>query len=257
MSQIDILSTLNGRGIDTGAVVTVTGNKTLDASALNKIIYCSGFSSDGTVVLPPVSASKGKGLVVCIDGGMNALATLDGNASETINGAASRVMWKHEVAELWCNGSEWKKVGGLTMPMSAGIYLSANQTFAASATWDLTTINLDTSMFTPSVYSMVDTANKRLVIPRTSRYTAVASLRSNDNNSSNHTILLDAVDLQQWQNTPASSYNAMIAVNPGLSKTAGSFMYMKVAYSTGSYSTTVLTPAAHLTFLKIVEDPQW
>lgn len=167
MSGIDILNSLQDRGIDFGSSVVITGTATLDASAMGKVIVCSGTSADYTVGLPAASESKGKRVVLLMDSALTKLVTLDGNSSETIDGAASRVMWAGESAELWSDGVSWKKVSGKSLPMSGIVrMLLATTPSIPSNTW--TTVPWDSVVHDPC--SLWDSVNYCYTLKRGGLY---------------------------------------------------------------------------------------
>jgi hypothetical protein len=85
------------------------------------------------------------------------LVTLDGNASETIDGALTRIMWANESAILYCDGSTWTKIGGKSIPMVAGMGMNGNKSFDVAKT-----------LLSPA--AMTDTTNHRIQILRTGIY---------------------------------------------------------------------------------------
>jgi hypothetical protein len=84
----------------------VNANATLDLTHRNIWVDASGGAI--TIALPPASSSAG--LVYDIlkaDGSANAV-TIDGNASETINGATTKVLSnQYSSVTIICNGSGW------------------------------------------------------------------------------------------------------------------------------------------------------
>lgn len=144
--------------------VLVTGAVT---ATISRMHACSGTTADYTVTLPPVSGNDGKSIGFRMVPGLTKLVTIDGNASETIDGALSRVMWAGETAILYCDGSNWFKIAGRSIPMQCTMFLSAVQQPVAHVT--TTKVNLDTS-YSDNTGLMADTTNKRIVIKRTSNY---------------------------------------------------------------------------------------
>ncbi|MGJ0510257.1 MAG: hypothetical protein ACR652_24695 [Methylocystis sp.] len=85
---------------------TVTAAATLQLT--DYLVACDATSAGFTLSLPPVIQAKGMTfLVVKVDSSANAV-TLDGNGSETINGATTQALsaqWAQ--AQLYCDGSQW------------------------------------------------------------------------------------------------------------------------------------------------------
>jgi len=72
------------------------------------VIAATGGAGGITLTLPAVASSQYKFYcVVKVDAGAGAV-TLDGNASETINGATTYALSaQYDAVILWCDGSEW------------------------------------------------------------------------------------------------------------------------------------------------------
>ncbi len=123
-------------------------------------------SGNQTNALPAVSGNTGKFIGIRITSDTTELVTIDGDGSETIDGASTRVMWALETAILMCDGTGWAKVAGRSIPMIATLTLSADQTGVAENT--NTKVLLDTA--TTDSVGMCDTGNNRIAIYRTGRY---------------------------------------------------------------------------------------
>lgn len=149
------------------SVVSVTGAVTLGDTAFGKLHQCTGTSADYTVILPAVSGNSGKIISFQMSTALTKLVTIDGNGSETIDGATTRVMWAGETAVLYCDGTAWTKVGGKTIPMIAGQSVSATQSVATATATKKT---LGSSIASNCPASMNDTANSKIVIARASSY---------------------------------------------------------------------------------------
>ena len=155
-------------GVFGSDVVSITGGTTLTSSAVGRMHHCTGTSADYTVTLPAASGNAGKliGFRMGSAAGLTKLVTLDGNASETIDGALTRVMFSQETALLFCDGSNWFKISGRTRPMIGLAAPSANTTVPTGGN---TRINLNTSVI-DTCGAMCDTANNEIVIRRPGQY---------------------------------------------------------------------------------------
>lgn len=147
------------------AEVAVTGGTTLTDTAFGKMHVCSGTSADYTVGLPAASGNAGKFIGFRMAAALTKLVTLDGDGAETIDGAASRILWAEESAILMCDGGGWIKIAGKSRPMTCRVRVSASQFIPANtgAQLQLNTVVQDDA-------GMADTSNYRLRIPRTSRW---------------------------------------------------------------------------------------
>jgi hypothetical protein len=99
-------------------VLSITGTAT---ATMGRMHLCTGTSADYTVTLPATSGNAGKfiGLRMGTSSALTKLVTVDGNASELIDEALTRVMFANESAILMSDGSAWIKIGGRTIQMIA------------------------------------------------------------------------------------------------------------------------------------------
>lgn len=149
---------------------SITGTATAVIGRLN---VCSGTSADYTVTLPAVSGNAGRYIGFRMASGLTKLVTLDGNASETIDGALTRVMRAQETALLYCDGTTWTKMAGKTIPFKLVLQrssVSGDQEFS-STTW--TACQTPETMFGDA--AMYDSTNHRIKILRNGTYTCSGS----------------------------------------------------------------------------------
>lgn len=160
----DLLSKLVSSEISVTGVVTAT---------IGRMHVCSGTSADYTVTLPAASGNAGKLIGFRMAAGLTKLVTLDGNASETIDGALTRIMWAEESCILLCDGSTWFKIAGKSRPMFCVMRLGANQTGIVTGT--LTTIALDTTD-ADNTGMMANSGSNRIEVKRPGAYQPVGTL---------------------------------------------------------------------------------
>lgn len=101
----------------TASEVSITGATT---ATISKQHVVTGTSADYTITLPAASGNSGKFLSFRFGPALTDLSkviTLDGNASETIDGSVIRLCWAGESCILYCDGSNWFKIAGKTIPM--------------------------------------------------------------------------------------------------------------------------------------------
>ena len=99
---------------------------------------------------------------------LNALVTIKQYNNETIDGTSSRILWANEAAILYCDGSNWTKVGGKTLPMVGSAQrANSNYNIANAQTWYF--VPMDTFSF-GSVPNFYDTTNGRFTIQRPGVY---------------------------------------------------------------------------------------
>lgn len=148
--------------------IAVTGATT---ATIGRRHVCSGTSADYTVTLPAVAGNAGRRIWFAMASGLTKLVTLDGDGSETIDGATTRVMWANEDCELYCDGTTWRKVAGKTIPMFAIANRSASDKTGISASTS-TDIEMDTLV--GGLTAMWDSGNGRIKVVRPGTYSVVA-----------------------------------------------------------------------------------
>ena len=97
-----------------GKTTSLTGAGNLVIETLN---ICSG-TAPYTVTLPNPSGNAGKRLGILITASLAGMIKVNQFAAETIDGAAARYMWQYESAILYCDGTNWFKVGGKSIGLT-------------------------------------------------------------------------------------------------------------------------------------------
>lgn len=141
------------------AEISVTGATT---ATIGKMHVCSGTTANYTLTLPAASGNAGKILGVRMSPALTKLVTLDGNASEAIDGATTRIMWAEESAILLCDGSNWFKIAGKSVPMRARLSRATDESTINAATWTRCTMTAQEYGTT----HLWDSGNGRITIPR-------------------------------------------------------------------------------------------
>jgi len=159
----------------TGPEIAITGATTATVGQMHACAD-AGPPANYTLTLPAASGCGGRLLGVRLVPSMTKLVTLDGNGSETIDGALTRVMWAGESAILYCNGSGWVKVAGKTLPMTCQMAPSTTSSVSAAT---YTKLNLNTVLI-DNTGLMADTGNGRISVPRTSTYAVTTVVRGNN-----------------------------------------------------------------------------
>ncbi len=138
-------------------------------------------AADKTLTLPEITAADyGKMLVVEIAAATTMLITIDGYAAQVIDGAATRVMWASEVAQLVATANGWTKVGGKSIPMVATLTQGADQIFNTSTNTllEFNTITVDRS---PPAMRDNSAANYKLACLRDGSYIVTAAVEYSGN----------------------------------------------------------------------------
>jgi hypothetical protein len=121
---VDFLATLSSAEISVTTTTTAT---------ISRLHICSGTTSNYTVTLPAASGNAGKLISFRMSLALTKLVTIDGNSSETIDGATTRIMWAGETCTLFCDGSNWFKLFGRSIPMVCTMRRTSNQSTTALA----------------------------------------------------------------------------------------------------------------------------
>lgn len=156
----------------TAAEIAITTTAT---ATIGRMHVCSGTTANYTVTLPAVSGNADKFIGFRMAPGLTKFVTIDGDGTETIDGALSRVMWANETCELFCDGVTWTKVAGKSIPFFVEVSRGSTLSTASSA---FTKITLPT--VGSDVAGIWDSGNDWIVIPRAGRYAFDAKYRLDD-----------------------------------------------------------------------------
>lgn len=233
--------------------IAVTGATT---ATIDRMHYCTGTSADYTVTLPAASGNAGRRLWFRMAplASLSKLVTLDGNASETIDGATTRVMWAGETAELWCDGSNWFKRAGRSIPMIAAAGKNSNTTVSTATA---TKIGVNTSL-TDNTGSVVNTGSTRLDVKRAGIYEIVAQLTADTSaitasqvrvHKNGSFLFNNATDLPAASGEQAIGYYTLAA---------GDYLELYAHHSTGSNRTYYgAVGGENSCSIAVAEQPQW
>jgi len=244
----DWLSTL----LNTEVSITTTATATI-----SKQHVCSGTSY--TVTLPAASGNGGKFLALRITA--TGLITVDGNGSETIDGALTRVMWAGESCMLYCDGSNWFKTAGKTIPMICVMYRntdSINSVNGAITNAGINTTTVDNTGL------MANTGSNKMTIKRAGYYIHAGKLVM----SNSSTIIGNAQVLVQNASTIVaagiasllSSSNGFFTIStaPALLAAAADDITINYIHDAAGGSTApVIIGGAAYTSLSLTEVPTW
>lgn len=245
--------------IDWANPVAVTDTATL---TIGKHHVVTVTSADKTLTLPAVSGNAGKLISIEIAADTTKLITIDGNSSETIDGATTRIMWAKETATLLCNGTSWTKIAGKTIPMVCTLYLNDTaQLFNADTN---TKISLNAAM-SGGCSLMANTGNSRIDIVRPGLYNVKTCVTFNNNNATagvsralgaiNGTVAANGLWIASYR---VASYQSTPFNEMPMSLSAGDYVELYGAFSGGSFSTSSIYKNAYpFTHLTVKENPNW
>lgn len=236
--------------------VSITGTAT---ATIGRMHICSGTSANYTVTLPAASGNAGKLIGLRMSPSLTKLVTIDGNASEAIDGALTRVMWANEVAILLCDGTSWTKIAGKTVPMACTMYLNAAQTNFTSGA--VTNVALDT-VDNNNTGSMGNAGSNRIDILRGSVYSI--SGKAQRAGAFNSAAVPRWLVLLYVNNAQATSAEVPGVLNgyptPYIERTqslsAGDYVDMRI-YQDSGVTQGCVNGAGKETQIGVVEVPQW
>lgn len=161
------------------AAISITTTATLTISRWH---LCTGTSANYTVTMPAASGNADKfvGIIMGAPAALNRLITIDGNGSETLDGALTRVGWANEVYVYHCDGSNWQRAAGKVIPMFCGVARGSTQSGVTQATDIKVNINsVITGLDNTSVLAagMADTSGFKINILRTGLYMVCPNVR--------------------------------------------------------------------------------
>lgn len=253
INSLDPLSQLASSTI----AISTTYNMTSANFGRNHV--CSGTTGNYTVTLPAVSGNDGKFINIMMSPSLTKLVTIARNASDLIDGATSRVMWANETACLFCNGTNWVKVYGKSIPMSCLMY----RTTAAlniPGNGVMTAIPVDAVSSDPTGL-MTDLGNGQILIARTGTYNVLGNVYLAMNGAGSATYILVQVGKNGVQtflaNTNAAGAGSAqpIPVLGVASLTAGNALTL--ASQQGSGQNAVVQTGSSSTFLSVQEFVTW
>ena len=170
-----LLAQLAGNLLLGAGEISVTGETT---ATIGRMHVCSGTAADYNVFLPTPAGNAGKLIGFRMSPLLTKFVTLigtgePGTGTGSIDHAASRTMWTSEAAILYCDGADWFKVAGKTIPMTATAAPSGNTSIAGSLA--STKISLNTVVSDPS--GLVDTGTGAIIARRDGTLEVTSSVR--------------------------------------------------------------------------------
>ena len=153
-------------GVSYAAAVSISAATVLTSAAFGNLHVISGTSADYAITLP--AASAGKCIQFKVAASATRLFTLN-PGSATIDLASSRILAANDTCTLYCDGTNWLKVDGHTVPLHASSNITTAQSLAYQ-TWE--TMAFTTAGPTNAPAAMTDLTNKKLVCLRSGIYRA-------------------------------------------------------------------------------------
>lgn len=240
-----------------GSNIAITGAYTMGSNSFGNLHFCSGTTADYTLTLPAVSGNTGRIVTIQMSNTLTKLVTVDGNGSEMIDGALTRIMWANESCVLYCDGTAWRKVGGRSIPMVGAITPSATQTISNNTDTKRTGMNT-TFGADNGVPGMSDTTNSRVVIQRPSKYRVGGAWRiSNIGSGANMEVRLYISGAEYFINSRVNAtgdWPVLQVFSTYAHTTTGEYWELYCKHFVGSNQTAFNSQD---TFLLVEEIPQW
>ena len=220
------------------AVATITADTTLDGT--HHTVLCNNSAADITVTLPPAASHTGRIYKVKKINVATKLVTIDGSAAETIDGAATLVLYiQYDYVQIQSNGSNWHVVADGRRAHSGKMRRTAAQSInSATATkiaWD--NEDLDYGGIADSV------TNDRFDIKRSGRYAVHAAWQSSGSPTVHQCwIYINGVAIANSVFTDATAGSTFSnEVSALLDLVAGDYLEFYVYQNTGSAQNTITT----------------
>ncbi len=246
----------------TSSEVSVTTTAT---ATISKQHLVSGTTSNYTVTLPAASGNTGKFISFRISTSATKLFTIDGNASETIDGALTRIMWAGESATLYCDGSNWFKISGKSKPTQCKIYYT---TTPAASIADATVVQTPFNSTTiDNTGLMADLTNDRVNVIRPGQYIINAQITYSGAANASTGVSANSLNTQTRINkngslianssiyvaSGATSYPAILSVTVDVAANSTDY------YTTHAYQTSGATQYFYINenLLEVTEIPSW
>lgn len=219
--------------------------------------------ADYTVDLPAISGNTGLMISFAVEKDATKLITLDADGTETIDGTTTRTLWAKESCILYCDGSEWVKIAGKSIPMSFAAHSNASQTGITSGTE--TTVNLNAEIF--DVGGVFDPSTYKATIRRAAKWSLHGTVRIAPSSGTALTategsIKIDggvSVVMGTATGVSGASNGVFTSVISGIvSLTAGNALILR-GYATGGGTITLVGHSTNtaLTTMRGVEICEW
>jgi hypothetical protein len=168
-SPVSTLDVQGSLGLKTTAITSAT---TLDNT--HNIVLASDASGSFTITLPAAASNTGRTYYIKKTNSSANAITLDGNASETIDGATTLVLYvQYDAVRIVCDGSNWFVINDELKPHNCKLTRAAAQSIS-NTTW--TSIAFDGEDY--DIGSIGDyTTNDRVDIRRAGKYMVIAFSR--------------------------------------------------------------------------------
>lgn len=238
------------------ALATHAAAVTLATSDLGKTHVCT-VTSAYTVTLPAASAASGHTITIVVTAASTQLLTLAAAGTDTIDGAATRILWAGENALLYSDGTTWTKISGQTIPMFCNMFENATQSIP-TATYTKVTLG---ATATDNTGLMASITSSRINVLRTARYLVVATISFEtlpaastlETSYYKNGSFLNAAEVF---NGSTSSWNVIQCIDT-TALTIGDYIEVYAYQGSGSNVTIYGSAANDGSSLKLLEIPAW
>ncbi len=218
-------------------VTTKTANYTLVST--DDVVLADTTSTAITLTLPAAASNTGKQFIIVKTNSGTNLVTLDGNASETINGQTTLKMGaQYASIKIISNGTNWL-ISSDKNPIRVRYTTNTAQsiTNATNTLIDFEDLSIDT-------HNAVTVGIWLFTAPETATYSVYAAIATNESvwaageqislELHKNGALYSYLDLVEIQTTPTGAYFMVIKGSDIVSLTAGDTLQIRVEQSSGS-----------------------
>ena len=236
--------------------ISITPGGALSATNVGRVNIFSG-SSSYSVTLPSAAANANKFIRLQMASGLTltGLVTIAGNGSDKIDGAASRIMWANEVATLFCDGTNWTKISGKSVPMTC---LMTRQAAFTIPTATDQTIPLDTATIDNTGLMADPSTNKRINIQRPGLYFVDGGAGFGGIGPSSPTqiaVKVGTTTIAQTGLNNSGTGNVVLNSSTYYQFTSGQYVIISVYQATGGNVPLLLS--GNINFVAVSEVLQW
>jgi hypothetical protein len=246
------VSTLDVQGSLGFETTSITGTTTLNQT--HNVVLASDATGSFSITLPAAASNTGKTYYIKKTNSSANTITIDGNASETIDGATTLVLYvQYDAVRIVCDGSNWHVISDELKPHKCRLRRAAAQSCANNV---YTTIAWDAEDFDDGSIGDI-TTNDRVDIRRAGKYLVSCSWRTTNVIPNGYFIdsyiLLNGVyqsSSQDWaSNTNVSVSNSVITT---LNCVAGDYIEFEVFHQSG-YSINTNTALVSQPKMSVIE----
>lgn len=235
----------------------ITGAITLTKSSFGIVNICSGSSANYTIDLPDPTDNAGKTISFIMSSSLTKLVTLNAG-SASIDGATTRIMWSGESCNLYCDGTNYFKTSGKSIPMVCKMRMVTTGTAVANNA--VTTLSLN-GVISDTTGAMASLANGRIDVVRTSIYHVTGYINWGNTGGISRAItiasLTSGAEIVSAECTVLSGVYGGSYAQAAKAISAADSVILRGYQNGGSTYTPYVTASTANSSLELIELPQW